>query len=339
MCKSENLNKEHKILSTFTLISKTYRFVFLHATFGMWSAVAWLATEIVDARLFRCTIRVSDATDGLDRLDWFAHSAAAADVALRADAQYGAYGQRRHDLTFRGRCAWFENGTRFLALVIDTGEGVWTVGIVDAFRLRFIGLAEDVGVSVEAIVTLAQRVVVLCDAVSAVGTLVLVVTWVEAHAVDLVTELVVWTVGVAQALDGSALHERVSDIAVGASALGLVCSREAFSIWRAWVIDEARADAVSIDARLVVIALGVASASDSITKHIGVALKVGLAAADWFVSHDRALAVLRAVAWTSACAGDASKIVAALVVVRAAFLLLDDSVAFAAFIWHHVLGT
>jgi len=73
-----------------TLFASADRFMALDAAKRVLTAVARIAAKTVDARLLRTAVRVGDATDNSNRLDWFASSTSTADVTFWADADHGS---------------------------------------------------------------------------------------------------------------------------------------------------------------------------------------------------------------------------------------------------------
>lgn len=102
------------------LLARAHRFVVFDSALGVRSTVARSAADVVDARLVRRAIGVRDAAaDAYDRFQWLARAAAAAHVALGADANHRAHWQRWHHFAAGRQLAWFERRARIDALVVD----------------------------------------------------------------------------------------------------------------------------------------------------------------------------------------------------------------------------
>lgn len=105
-----------------TLFASADRFMALDTTKRVLTAVARIATETVDARFLCTAIRVGNATDDSNRLDWFASSTSAADVTFWADADHGSDWCRWNYLTLRWKIAWSQLKAWIFTFVVDTSE-------------------------------------------------------------------------------------------------------------------------------------------------------------------------------------------------------------------------
>lgn len=79
-------------IAVVALLTRAHGFVIFDTTIGVRAAIAWITTDVIDARPVTWTIRIGYAAANFDdRFQWFARSASAADVTLGTDTNHCAY--------------------------------------------------------------------------------------------------------------------------------------------------------------------------------------------------------------------------------------------------------
>lgn len=212
--------------------------------------------------------------------------------------------------------------------------GTIRVQLADGLRRRtavHIGIAEEVGR------TATHSQVVLRPALRSRSTWVVVHTWIDALFV--LAGLVRGAVVVAAAANDAAALVGITAIATQAAALRPVGLDVALGIGTAGIVDQARVDAVAVDAGLARVALSIHPASDRATGGIGIALEAVLAAAHCSVLGHLADGVGAAVARVAALAMDTGLLVRTVVVALTSGRALQYQLAaFTAGIGHLGLG-
>ena len=290
------------------------RFVVDDVANGVGTAGTRVPADGINAGPLDWTVAVGLALDSRDGRDDLAGAAAAADVAARTDADHRPHGQAGQHLARRRLVARTDDGARVLAAVVEAGQLARAVAVFSALGL-FFGLAGDVGVTHVVGRTSAHGQVVSDVALAAVGALVVPDARVDALRVD--TGVLGWTVAVTVAADNAAADLRVAVVARATATLGRVVGDVALGVSATCVREQARVDAVVVDASLVGGAFGVATTFETVAGNFGVTLVSGLAGADRAMVLHVADCVGAAAARLAALTVDAGFVVRTVVVLRA----------------------
>jgi len=202
-------------------------------------------------------------------------------------------------------------------LFVYAGLAGRTIGIqlADGLRRRsavHVGIAQEIGG------TTAHGQVVLGPALRSRGTGVVVDAGI--HALLVLAGLVCGTVVVAAAADDAATLVRITTVSTQAAALGTVRLHIALGIGSTGIVDQARIDAVTVDAGLARIALAIHAASNGATGGIGITLESILAAAHCAMLGHLADGVGSTVARVAALGMDAGLLVGTVLVAVASWL-------------------
>jgi hypothetical protein len=206
-------------------------------------------------------------------------------------------------VAFRWQIARRKFNARIFAFVVDTGQCLRTVGVVDALEFNF-WFAVDVRVPNKTWWALADSHMVLGETLGAWRTRIVVQARIDTLFVD--ATLIRWAVVVAETSDDSAHVTWISAVSAQALAFGNIIAHETLCVHSARVVDQARRHAVGVDTCLVRFALGVASTTDSSAGDVRISFVAFAARTDGTMTFDGTFGVSSAVAGVSALIVDAS---------------------------------
>lgn len=319
--------------------TRAHGFVVAYPAFGVRSAIARIAADIVDARLLGGALGVGQTAVRSHRLQRFAGSVAAAHVTLRAHADHRAHRNGRDDLAARRPMARLQRRARIHAAMIDACQSRGALGVQDAF-VTLLRPAFDHRIADEAGRTAAQRGMMMGPAFGARMALAAPVD-ARIDALGILAGLVAGTVGVRSAADDGARLPRIAAVAATAATLRLIVGHKAFGIRSARIVQQTGTDAVAVDARLAAVAFAVDAAAERTAHRLRIAVVAAAARAHGAMVLHTAFGVEATVARIAALSIDAGLGIRAVAVLLAAGLRCvdDDLPALAVRAGHGEFGT
>lgn len=228
------------------LPASAHRFMIFDAAFCVRAAVARISADSIEARLVRWTFAVANTSAYFFNSCYrITRSTAAADVSRRTHADHRTNRDGTDYLALGRSSTGLQNGAWVLAFVVQASESRWTFAIFAALWLRF---RSTVNVRVPNVTfrASAQRHVVLDAAFSARRARIVVNAGIDALRVDALP--VARTIAVRCASNDYTAIQRIASISAKTSAFRLVPVHVTFRIYAARIFNEARIDAVAVDA-------------------------------------------------------------------------------------------
>ena len=287
-----HLDTRHVRVTLVPLLARAHWVVVYHATEGVVAARARVLADLVDAGVSLAALIVRGAARG-DGGEGLAAVILAGHEAVRAAADHRPDRQRVYDRAGGGLLAGAEGGAQQPAGVVEAGVLAGAVLVLDTLGGGD-GDTRHPGVACVADGAPALGLVLAHQALGIRGAGVLVDAGIDAVLVP--TSAVCRALGVSAAADNLAAHEGVSLIPRQAAAVGTVAAWVALGVAAAGVLQQARVDAVSLDAGLAVPAVPVTLAADGLAGDLRVAHVAGRADAHWAVVLHEALGAGAAVA-------------------------------------------